>query len=232
MEQIEQLKAIRDAAVDRMEEAKKAIDNGPDGKLSRSLTVLIDELEESFGSSGSAGTTSEEEGEDGDSAEEDSEIAATASEEEGKDGDNAEDDNAIAAVASAADDDVTDDDADEAADTESEGDDLPNAEDARRAVEGTRVAAPDPVEEMIAEADISAEDILAETGDADDEQAAKLNGTADGSDVEGDREEEYEEAVAEFLNVEEYTKQTQTSNADEREEKSFGIEGFGASRRH
>jgi hypothetical protein len=49
MEQLEQLRAMRDAASTRVEEAKAAIDNGPDAKLAASLTTLIADLEEQFG---------------------------------------------------------------------------------------------------------------------------------------------------------------------------------------
>ncbi|MCB1438413.1 MAG: hypothetical protein H6888_10805 [Nitratireductor sp.] len=49
MEQLEQLRAMRDAASTRVEEAKAAIDNGPDAKLAASLTTLIADLEQQFG---------------------------------------------------------------------------------------------------------------------------------------------------------------------------------------
>lgn len=45
MDQIEQLKALRDEAVARIEAAKRAIEEGADGKMVASLDVIIGELE-------------------------------------------------------------------------------------------------------------------------------------------------------------------------------------------
>lgn len=45
MDQIEQLKALRDEAIARIEAAKRAIEEGADGKMVASLDVIIDELE-------------------------------------------------------------------------------------------------------------------------------------------------------------------------------------------
>ncbi len=49
MEQIDQLKSMRDAAKERLEAAIKALEKSPDAKLVNSLTALIDDLEESLG---------------------------------------------------------------------------------------------------------------------------------------------------------------------------------------
>lgn len=49
MEQIDQLKSMRDAAKERLEAAIKALEQSPDAKLVNSLTALIDDLEESLG---------------------------------------------------------------------------------------------------------------------------------------------------------------------------------------
>jgi len=49
MEQLDQLKTMRDDAKKRLEEAIAAIEKSPDAKLVNSLTSLIDDLEESLG---------------------------------------------------------------------------------------------------------------------------------------------------------------------------------------
>lgn len=49
MEQIDQLKAMRDSAKERLEAAIAALEKSPDAKLMNSLTSLIDDLEESLG---------------------------------------------------------------------------------------------------------------------------------------------------------------------------------------
>lgn len=50
MEQIEQLIGIRDAAEKRLEAARAALERSPDAKLVASLSLLIDDLKQSFGS--------------------------------------------------------------------------------------------------------------------------------------------------------------------------------------
>lgn len=54
MEQIKQLKDMRDAAQQRIEDALAAIQNSPDAKLVNSLTTLIRDLEQSIGDTNSS----------------------------------------------------------------------------------------------------------------------------------------------------------------------------------
>lgn len=49
MEQLDQLRDMRDAASVRLEEARAAIEASPDAKLVSSLTSLIEDLETSLG---------------------------------------------------------------------------------------------------------------------------------------------------------------------------------------
>lgn len=53
MEQLEQLRAMRDSAMARLEAARRALEASPDAKLVNSLSVLIVDLEEALGISSS-----------------------------------------------------------------------------------------------------------------------------------------------------------------------------------
>lgn len=54
MEQLDQLKAMRDQASVRLADARKALETSPDAKLETSLTSLIEDLEASLGLTASA----------------------------------------------------------------------------------------------------------------------------------------------------------------------------------
>lgn len=49
MEQLDQLKTMRDQAAQRLEEARAALERSPDAKLVNSLSSLIEDLEQSLG---------------------------------------------------------------------------------------------------------------------------------------------------------------------------------------